>query len=98
MSGQWEPFISPWPGPGPPAFQAIHLIHLRTGRFLVHDGETAMVWDPATGNVQSVPPPDGSRLFCAGHSAMADGRILFAGGAFAEPIAKSPAAYVRAAA
>ena len=80
MAGEWEFIISPWPGPVQPGFEAIHLIHLRTGRFLVHDFETAMVWDPATGNFQSVPPPANSRLFCAGHSAMADGRILFAGG------------------
>ena len=74
MSGFWEVPVLPWP------LEAIHLIHLRTGRFLVHDRETAMVWDPATGNFQSVPPPANSRLFCSGHSAMADGRILFAGG------------------
>ena len=84
MPGFWETRIRPF-GPAPDGFQAIHLIHLRTGRFLVHDRETAMVWDPATGNFQSVPPPANSRLFCSGHSAMADGRILFAGGAFVDP-------------
>ncbi|MCH8269919.1 MAG: DUF1929 domain-containing protein [Planctomycetes bacterium] len=84
MSGFWEVPVE-W------SLEAIHLIHLRTGRFLVHNRETASVWDPVTGNFQSVPPPANSRLFCSGHSAMADGRILFAGGAFEEPIANSPA-------
>ena len=42
MPGFWETRIRPF-GPAPDGFQAIHLIHLRTGRFLVHDRDTAMV-------------------------------------------------------
>jgi len=37
------------------------------------------VWDPATGGVTLVPNPY-YNLFCAGHSQLADGRILIAGG------------------
>jgi hypothetical protein len=52
-------------------------------------GGEAHVYDPATGAVRAVTPPDvpypdGSRrpanLFCAGHALLPDGRVLVAGG------------------
>jgi PKD repeat protein len=39
---------------------------------------TPQVWDPATGNLAAVPSP--AWLFCAGHSFLADGRLLVSGG------------------
>src|SRR5207249_2519305 len=38
----------------------------------------AQVWDPATGVFTAVPAP--SRVFCAGHDFLPDGRLLVAGG------------------
>ena len=43
-----------------------------------HGGISATVWDPATDSLLSVPTP--YNVFCSGHSALADGRILVVGG------------------
>jgi hypothetical protein len=67
---------------------AMHL--LPTGKVLFFGGDTqgspagspattAMAWDPATGQTSTLAPP-GYDLFCAGHSYLADGRLLFTGG------------------
>jgi hypothetical protein len=37
------------------------------------------VWDPVTDQLQPLPPP-GYNIFCGGHSFLADGRLLIAGG------------------
>ena len=41
-------------------------------------GTSATVWDPVTGTLCPVPAP--YNVFCSGHSALADGRILVVGG------------------
>jgi hypothetical protein len=88
-TGSWGPdFVVPsWP---------IHEIMLPTGRVLwltppegPSGGGRAFVFDPATQATREVDPPavrylDGSmksaNLFCSGHAALADGRVLVAGG------------------
>ena len=93
-AGSWgAPFTVPsWP---------IHQILLPTGKilwFMPDDdhskGGRAYIWDPVTRASHRVDAPpvrydDGvtraANLFCAGHSALADGRILVAGGNLAFP-------------
>jgi galactose oxidase len=70
--GQWTaPFA--WP------IVAVHMMLLPNGRVLsIGRTGTPRVWNPATGVFTSVPPP--ANLFCAGHTLLADGRVLVAGG------------------
>jgi hypothetical protein len=70
--GQWSaPFD--WPN------VAVHLNLLPEGKVLAWGlSGTAQVWDPATGSFTSVPSP--AVIFCAGHSFLADGRLLVSGG------------------
>ncbi|MBA3521224.1 MAG: hypothetical protein H0T90_01800, partial [Gemmatimonadales bacterium] len=71
-SGEWsDPF--PWP------VVALHLSLLPNGKVLSwgHSG-APQVWNPATGNFSAAPSP--AWLFCAGHSLLADGRVLVTGG------------------
>ena len=74
--GEWSAVLS-WP------LVAVHATLLQTGEVLLWDGwelptSQARVWHPGGGAFASVPV--GSGLFCAGHAALADGRILVAGG------------------
>lgn len=74
--GQWSP-------PVELGLVAVNMVHLHTGKILMYGGEnnggtSATVWDPATGNFHAVPAP--YNIFCSGHSALADGTILVAGG------------------
>lgn len=61
----------------------VHTVLLHTGKILIYDrpsaGPTARVWDPVASTFTAV-PNNTTDLFCSGHSAMADGRILVAGG------------------
>jgi Domain of unknown function (DUF1929)/Glyoxal oxidase N-terminus len=70
--GQWSPpFV--WNN------IAVHLSLLPTGKVLAFGlSGTAQVWDPATGSFTAAPSP--AVIFCAGHSLLADGRLLVAGG------------------
>jgi PKD repeat protein len=71
-SGSWEaPF--PWP------VIALHLMLLPDGKVLSwgHTGQPQL-WDPNSGNFTQVAL--GTELFCSGHTMLADGRILTAGG------------------
>ncbi len=68
-----------WSAPFPWANIAVHLSLLPTGKVLSFGlSGTPQVWDPASRTFTSVPSP--SLLFCAGHSFLADGRLLVAGG------------------
>jgi hypothetical protein len=75
--------IGQWSLPVELGIVAVNMIHLRTGKILMYGGEnhggtSATLWDPATGILRAVPAP--YNIFCSGHSALADGRILVAGG------------------
>jgi hypothetical protein len=74
--GQWaSPFT--WP------IVAIHMTLLPTGKVLTWDDHSdnppGEVWNPATNSFASVPYTP-ANLFCAGHTALPDGRILVDGG------------------
>lgn len=75
--GQWSSVMS-WP------LSATHTSLLPTGR-VMYFGEFAQgddppgLWDPATGALSRLPAP-GYNIFCAGHSFLADGRLLITGG------------------
>ncbi|HYI93670.1 MAG TPA: LamG-like jellyroll fold domain-containing protein [Bryobacteraceae bacterium] len=76
ISGSWSPLINL-------PIVPVHSVLLHTGKILMFDrpsaGPTARVWDPIANTFTSV-PNNTTDLFCAGHSAMADGRILVVGG------------------
>ncbi|WP_059011974.1 radical copper oxidase GlxA [Streptomyces specialis] len=69
---------------------AIHAALLRTGKVLLIAGSgneeeefdagtfQSVLWDPADNSFTEVPTPED--LFCAGHAALPDGRMLVAGG------------------
>lgn len=77
VGGQWsEVFV--WPT------TATHMALLPTGKVLFigefEEGELPpLLWDPATGQLSELPHP-GYNAFCAGHSFLADGKLLVAGG------------------
>ena len=71
---------------------AIHAALLKTGKVLFFSGsehdkkqhkkkkvDHTRLWDPATGNVQTIGSPTHD-TFCVGHSFLADGKLLAAGG------------------
>jgi hypothetical protein len=76
MAGQWSV-------PVELGLVAVNMVHLHTGKILMYGGEdhggtSATVWDLATGTLRPVPAP--YNVFCSGHAALADGRILVVGG------------------
>ncbi|MGW3512953.1 galactose oxidase-like domain-containing protein [Streptomyces sp. NPDC000994] len=68
----------------------IHAVLLHTGKVLMVAGSgnnkqnfdarqfDTRIWDPVRGTVKKVPTPED--LFCTGHTQLADGKILIAGG------------------
>jgi hypothetical protein len=76
--GQWSaPFTLP--------IVPIHTSMLPNGRLLIFDSATdstsnPRVWDPVTNSLTQVPYNNSANLFCSGHTPLADGRILVAGG------------------
>ena len=75
----------------------VHAAVLRTGRVLLFSGTAevgyplvAHTWDPAT-DTFSAALPYGEDLFCSGHTFLADGRLLVAGGA---PIFNLPSTHI----
>jgi len=76
-SGQWGPLMS-WP------ISATHTHVLPTGKvfFFGEFDEGLMpprLWDPVTNTLTQLPAPH-YNIFCAGHSYLADGRLLVTGG------------------
>jgi hypothetical protein len=78
QTGQWSgPFD--WP------VVAVHGAVMKTGEVLVWDGypvdggASAQLWQPASGTFVDVPNLT-TNLFCAGHAALPDGRLLVVGG------------------
>ncbi len=74
VSGQWSAVLS-WP------VVSVHMALLPgSGKVIAFtDGSAAIVWDPKTGSFKSV-PTGGTNVFCAGQTALADGKILVVGG------------------
>ena len=73
--GQWSTVTS-WP------VNNINIIMLPNGKYLLwprNGGTQARVWDPGNNSFTQVPLPT-MNLFCAGHSFLADGRLLVTGG------------------
>ena len=74
----------------PSNVRAVHVALLRSGKVLLASGSgnnrgdfnagtfKTSIWDPVTGNLTAVSTPWDA--FCSGHSFMADGRLLVAGG------------------
>jgi hypothetical protein len=71
-----------WSGTVPLPNVSVHAALLPGGKILMSDGQSrgdiAIVWDPATNSVASVPAP--VNIFCNGMEQMADGKILVVGG------------------
>ncbi len=75
--------VGQWSQPLNVGVVAVNLILLRTGKVLLYggqltSGQSATVFDPATGNTVSV--PTATDLFCSGHATLPDGRVLVVGG------------------
>jgi len=73
LVGQWSAVV-PWSAVN------VHSHLLTTGRVVNwQTGAQATVWDPATGAFAAVPNPFVD-LLCAGHTFLADGRLITLGG------------------
>jgi len=74
--GEWGSVLS-WPS------EVTHASLLANGKVLVWPpynlGDNARVWDPTT-KTFAVSPKAGYNIFCAGHTHLADGRLLVSGG------------------
>ncbi len=76
--------IGQWSQPVELGVVAVNMILLRSGKVLVYggpllSGKNATIFDPATGNTTAV-PNNLTDIFCSGHAALADGRLLVVGG------------------
>lgn len=76
VNGSWST-LETWP------FRAVHAILLPNGKVLFwsyyDESLTPQIWDPVSDTV-SAAAASSYRLFCAGHSTLADGRVLVTGG------------------
>ncbi|MGH7536123.1 MAG: galactose oxidase-like domain-containing protein [Gemmatimonadales bacterium] len=71
--------IGRWAAPFAWPVIAVHLHLLPSGRVLSWGkGGEPQVWDPVTGAFAEV--PSATRIFCAGHAFLPDGRLMVAGG------------------
>ncbi|MCI0400701.1 MAG: DUF1929 domain-containing protein, partial [Gammaproteobacteria bacterium] len=72
-----------WEGPYTWPFVAVHLTLLPTGEVLGWDDHTESqgmyLWQPSTGLFTTF-PQSRSNLFCSGHTALSNGKVLIAGG------------------
>jgi hypothetical protein len=85
--GEWQPLEFSF------EHLPVHVALLHTGKVLAFGGSgndpehlnhpfPAEIWDPVTGERKSLDQPLAGDLFCAGHTFLADGRLLVAGGTF----------------
>jgi hypothetical protein len=82
-----EASVGKWDAPQTTTFIGLHLIHLFGGKYLEwgYDGEPQL-WDPAGGGFTQktfntcTDQTAACKLFCSGHTFLADGRLLVAGG------------------
>ncbi|MBA3264389.1 MAG: DUF1929 domain-containing protein [Thermoleophilaceae bacterium] len=78
--------IGSWGAPFDIGVKGIHSVVLPNGRVLLFSypyravGSDAYVWNPATGASTNVSLSWNRDIFCAGHSFLADGRLLLTGG------------------
>lgn len=80
------PDVGSWTPPAPLPIVAIHSTLLQSGKILMFTYDPASngtqgfaaVWDPETGTSRRIDPP--SNLWCAGHTMLADGRVVVVGG------------------
>ena len=74
--------VGQWAGPFGWPIVAVHMMLSPTGQVLAWDrqdgGGSARLWNPSTETFTLA--PNGSNLFCSGHSILADGRTLVVGG------------------
>lgn len=90
MAGTWEDLQPFEPQSGvPDEIGAVHLVHLPNGKFLAFAGGNGVrLWtpppitSPGRGTFESKPNLNRQDIFCAGHCALADGRVFLAGGAW----------------
>jgi hypothetical protein len=76
--------VGQWSQPFDLGVVAVNMVLLHTSKILVYggvlgSGSSARVLDPATGNITTTPNTF-TDLFCSGHAALGDGRILVVGG------------------
>lgn len=72
---------------------AIHLHLLPTGKVLLWGNRgDAQLWDPANPNGGFTPVTKAYRVFCSGHTLLADGRLMVAGGSIDGPTGEPRAA------
>ena len=76
--------VGQWAAPVNWGLVAINMTLLDSGKVLLWDGEynggtTSALWDPASGTLTPV-PNNFDNIFCSGHAALADGRLVVAGG------------------
>ena len=70
-----------WSAPFDLGVEAVHMIHLPTGKVLVWGHSSAFnakLWDSSNGSITDVPAV--ASMFCSGHASLGDGRIIAAGG------------------
>jgi hypothetical protein len=71
--------VGSWSSPMNLNAVAVNLVLLKNGKLLFYDdGATPSVWDYNTNMFSAI--PTNADLFCSGHAALADGRILVVGG------------------
>jgi len=71
--------VGSWSSPTTIPAVAVNLVLLKNNTLLFYqDGSTPTVWDYVNGVFTNVPAP--ADLFCSGHTALSDGRILVVGG------------------
>ncbi len=100
-SGQTPAQDGQWTAPFDLPLIAIHSAMLPTGKVLLFSAEHgvpgihAWLLDPISLGLTNVPPPAGWNPDCAGHSFLADGRLLVAGGTLSfNPLLGSKRAYL----